>query len=81
MADGMNSTSWLGDKMEMTDYMEYAIYTYIGMAMVATLVIAWMANLQIAKFSFFNTTLPFLDIGTDVKALELSIDIKNQLNW
>ena len=77
MTNGMNSTSWVGDNMEMTNYMEWAIYSYIGISMLATLVIAWRVNLQIAKFSFFNTTLPFLDIGTDVKALELSIDIQN----
>ena len=58
----------MADKMVMTDYMEWAIYSYISFALLATTIIAKKVNLQIAKFSFFNTTLPFLDIGTDVKA-------------
>ena len=63
MAEEMNSTSGI------TDYMDWAIYSYIGIAIVATLLIGRKFNWQIAKFSVFNTFLPILDISTDAKAV------------
>ena len=62
MVEEMNST------LGITDYMDWAIYSYIGITMAATIVTMGKVNGQIAKFSFLNTFLPILDIGTDVKA-------------
>ena len=76
-----NSTSMLKNTVKMTDYMEWAIYSYIGIAVLATIVIAWKVNFQIAKFTFFNTTLPFLDIGTDVKAFIVYWIYENHPYW
>ena len=62
-----NSTSFLDDQTGMVDYMEWAIYSYIGIAIVSTLVITCISNWKIAKFSSVNFFLPILDIGTDVR--------------
>ena len=75
MADEMNTTSWgLGDYKNSTflseDQLEKIIYSYIGIAIGVTLIIA-LFNRQIGKFYFFNSSLPFLDILTDGKAVIL----------
>ena len=73
LGDFPNSTSLPGssvqkDQTQSIDYLEWAIYTYIALAVVSTLIIFKRKNFQLAKFSVFNVKLPFLDIGTDVKA-------------
>ena len=64
----------------MIDVLENIIYTYIGVTTVLTIVIAKF-NKQLAKFSFFNITLPFLDVGTDVKVFVVYLFYENHPYW
>ena len=55
------------DQTEWREYSEWVINAYLIFVAVFTLLIASKKNVRLAKFSFFNTFLLALDIGTDLK--------------
>ena len=79
MANRLTSPTWIGDNASLTllfddqqqgeppDFLEWIVYSYMAFAVCATFLIARKMNSAIAKFSFFNTFLSLLDIGTDFK--------------
>ena len=60
--------------------LEMAIYIYIGLATFSALVIFWI-NKQIAKFATLNTSLPFLDVATDIKAFLVYLLYEDHPYW
>ena len=60
--------------------LEMAIYIYIGLATFSALVI-FLINKQIAKFTTLNTSLPFLDVATDLKAFLVYLLYEDHPYW
>ena len=81
MGDGGDFTLPDGDPTEPPEFLEWIIYGYMIFAAVATLLIIWRINWDIAKFSFFNTFLLALDIGTDLKMVLILWMYEDQNSW